>query len=197
MMIAAPFVYVVLRRFPHHRKHSAVLGFPILLASLIGASFANTIPQLFLTQGVLYSIGGSIHYYPVFLYLDEWFVARKGFAYGVVWAGASTSGVIIPLLMEWLLEKYGFRIALRVWALMSTVLTVPALWVLKGRLPPDYSIENSKVELGFLKSSAFWILETANFFQALGYYMPSVYLPCGFMLSEYVAGCYSTLVWLT
>lgn len=179
MYLAAPILFPLFRRLPNWRKPLSILGFLILTTALIGASFANTIPQLLATQGVMYGIGGCIHYYPVFLYLDEWWIARKGFAYGVVWAGGSASGVAIPLIMQWLLSSYGYRTALRVWAVAQFVLTVPALFWLKGRLPSQHaSTGRRKVDMGFLRSKAFWVLQTGNVLCSLGFYMPSLYLPC-------------------
>lgn len=35
--------------------------------------------------GVGYAIGAGLAYAPTILFLDEWFVVRKGFAYGVMW----------------------------------------------------------------------------------------------------------------
>lgn len=62
---------------------------------MILASFANTVGQLIVTQGVLFAIGGSLVYSPAFLYLDQWFVRKKGLAYGVMWAGAGASGTYL------------------------------------------------------------------------------------------------------
>lgn len=50
--------------------------------------------------------------------IDEWFVRRKGFAFGLMWAGTGTSGIVVPFLLEWLLNDYGYQTALRVWALI-------------------------------------------------------------------------------
>lgn len=33
-------------------------------------------------------------------------------------AGTGTAGIIVPFLMQWLLDSYGFRTALRVWAVV-------------------------------------------------------------------------------
>ena len=179
MYLSAPIVYITLRKFPQWRKRCSVIGFIILLSSLISASFADTIPQLLATQGVAYAIGGSLHYFPVFIYLDEWFVARKGLAYGIVWAGGATSGVATPQVLQWILEAYGFRTALRIWAIVSAVLTFPALCYMKGRLPDQHaSTCPQSTEFGFLKSGAFWVLELGNMSQSLGFFMPSLYLPC-------------------
>ncbi|KAH8883101.1 MFS monocarboxylate transporter [Thozetella sp. PMI_491] len=178
MYFSAPIVYTLLRKFPKFRKPSAAIGFVVLLASLIGASFANSVTQLLLTQGVLYGIGGTFHYFPAFLYLDEWFIQRKGLAYGVLNGGGGAAGVVIPLLMQWILSNWGFRTALRTWVVITIVLTTPAVMWLKPRLPDQHAHQGpQKVELGFFKSRAFWILQTGNIISSLGYFMPSLYMP--------------------
>ena len=40
---------------------------------------------MIVTQGVLYALGGTLLYTPTVTFLDEWFVKRKGFAYGIMW----------------------------------------------------------------------------------------------------------------
>lgn len=178
MYFSAPVVYSVLRKFPHHRKACSVVGFLILLAGLVGASFARTVPQLLATQGVLYAIGGSIHYFPAFLYLDEWFIQRRGLAYGIVWAGGAASGVAIPLVMDWVLSHWGFRTALRTWAVVSVVVTTPALVFMRGRLPDQHAdMGPQRLEMRFVLSPAFWVLQAGNIVQGLGYFMPGLYLP--------------------
>ncbi|KAH8907614.1 putative MFS monocarboxylate transporter [Coniochaeta sp. PMI_546] len=178
MYFAAPVVYGVLRKFPHYRKACSVVGYIILLAGLICASFAQNVPQLLATQGVLYAIGGSIHYFPAFLYLDEWFIQRRGLAYGTVWAGGAASGVAIPLTMDWILTNWGFRTALRTWTITSVILTTPALLYMKGRLPDQHAdMGPQKLEMRFVQSPAFWVLQAGNIIQGLGYFMPGLYLP--------------------
>lgn len=178
MYFAAPIIYALLRKYPKYRKACSVIGFIILLAGLIGASFATSVTQLLATQGVLYAVGGSIHYFPAFLYLDEWFVQRRGLAYGIVWAGTGTSGIAIPLTMEWIMANWGFRTALRAWAVITVVLTTPALVFMKGRLADRHaSTGPQRLEVGFLASPAFWVLQAGNIIQCLGYFMPSLYMP--------------------
>ncbi|PNS14156.1 hypothetical protein CAC42_6669 [Sphaceloma murrayae] len=178
MYFGAPIVYTILRAYPWLRKPSCILGFVVLEVGLVSASFADTLPQLLATQGILYAIGGSMHYFPAFLYLDEWFFARKGLAYGTVWAGAGCAGVALPLTLEWILSTYSFRTALRAWALVSLILTTPAIFFLKGRLPVQHaSTGPQRVETGFLKSRAFWILQGGNIVQGLGYFLPTLYMP--------------------
>ncbi|KAH8801393.1 putative MFS monocarboxylate transporter [Xylogone sp. PMI_703] len=178
MYCTSPFVYGLLRRFPNHRKACCVTGFIILLSSLVGASFASTIPQLLATQGVLYAIGGSLQYFPTYLYLNDWFIQRRGTAYGVFIAGGGAAGVVIPFVMEWLLSNWGFRVTLRVWAIVSVVFTAPVFFFLKTRIPGSYASRlPSRSEFKFLQSPVFWLLFIGNVVQSLGYFMPTLYLP--------------------
>lgn len=71
--------------WPRLADRSKWAGLPLMAAGLIGASFANTVRDLILTQGVLFGIGGAVVYFPVLVFMDEWFIKRKGFAYGIMW----------------------------------------------------------------------------------------------------------------
>ena len=55
-------------------------------------------------------------------------------------------------------------------------MTVPLLYYMKPRIPLATSMHPRKVSLAFLKLLSFWMLQTGNFFQSLGYFLPSVYL---------------------
>lgn len=83
-MIGVP-LSAAYNRWPRFANQSKWAGVPIMAISLIAASFANEIRYLILTQGVLYAIGGAAVYCPALIFLDEWFIRRKGFAYGVMW----------------------------------------------------------------------------------------------------------------
>lgn len=140
------------------------------------SSFCNTVPQLVATQGLLYGIGGSMAYSPIIQFLDEWFVARRGFAYGIMWAGTGLGGVFIPFLLQFLLDKFGFRVALRVWTALLFSVSIPLVWVLKPRLPIAATVR-VRMSLKFLKDRTFWVLQTGSALQGLGFFMPSLYLP--------------------
>lgn len=130
--------------------------------------------------------------------MDEWFVKKKGLAFGVMWvriltgslpgdikynelmhdqAGTGLGGVIIPILLQFLLNKYGFRTTLRIWSAVLFVATAPLILYLKPRLPIAQSSANRKHDFSFLKSRTFLILQAGNVFEGLGYFVPSIYLP--------------------
>ncbi|KAG9521468.1 putative MFS monocarboxylate transporter, partial [Aureobasidium melanogenum] len=178
MYVSAPFWFIVLKMNPRFRRPSVFVGFVVMIASLVGASFAKSVSQLIATQGVLYAIGASMHYYPLFIYLDEWFVLRRNFAFGCICAACGAGGVIIPFALDWVLRTYGFRTALRTWAVVAVVLTTPAIYFMKPRLPVRHhtNVGPQRVEIGYLKSRTFWVLQCASIIQGLGFFLPSVYL---------------------
>ena len=106
----------MLQRWPSQRKSVSLVGLGIIAVALVAASFAEHVFHLIFTQGALYGVGGAMMYNPFIFYLDEWFIERKGLAYGIFWAGAGLCSAIIPFVMEWALSEYGFRMTLRVWA---------------------------------------------------------------------------------
>ena len=118
MFMPAPLVPLTLQRYPQAAKPCIVAGIVILTTALIAASFCNTVNGLIATQGVVYAIGGVIGYFPGMQWINEWFIARRATAFAFVWAGAPLSGCITPFVMHWLLESYGYRTALRSYAVV-------------------------------------------------------------------------------
>lgn len=85
MYMAGLVLFPAYKTWPSLADRSKWAGLPIMAAALIGASFANKVSDLILTQGILFAIGGSIVYFPVLVFVDEWFIEKKGFAFGIMW----------------------------------------------------------------------------------------------------------------
>src|SRR5271167_1272429 len=69
-------------------------------------SFAKTLASLILTQGIMYGVGFLIFYYPILSMVDEFWVTRRGMAYGLLCSASGASGSIMPLVIQALLRKY-------------------------------------------------------------------------------------------
>ncbi|KAM6481468.1 major facilitator superfamily domain-containing protein [Trichoderma sp. SZMC 28011] len=177
MYLSAPFVFPLMRLYPKQNRYGPLAGLLIMCAALALSSFAQTVWHLILTQGVLFAIGGSICYGPCILYMDEWFVKRKGIAFGTMWAGTGLGGFAIPLLLEFLLGRYGLRTTLRIWAVALFVLTIPVVYFIKPRLPVSVKSNYKPFKLGFLLDRSFLMYQAANIVEALGFFMPGLYLP--------------------
>src|ERR1700761_6433881 len=171
MYLSSPFVFAALKKWPKFRRPSVIVGLFIMCIALAGSSFSQSIAHLILSQGILYAIGGSLAYCPTIIFVDEWFIKKKGFAYGVMWAGTGVAGVFLPLVIQWLLSAYGFRTALRVWSLSLFILTAPLLYFVKPRLPVSQAAHDRRqrrlFDLRFLKDSDFLIMHFCNILEAL------------------------------
>lgn len=76
--------------------------------------------------------------------------------------------------MDAALKAYGFRVALRGYAVIVFVLSAPALYFIKPRLPPT---RVRRFDFSFLLKPDFLIFELANIVQSAGYFLPAIYLP--------------------
>lgn len=177
MYLDMPIIFALQRRFPRATVYCPLVGLTAMCLTLATSSFSQTTTHLIATQGVLYAIFGSVTYAPCILYLEEWFVRRKGFAYGVMWAGTGTGGFALPLLMEHFLGQYGFRTTLRIWAVVVFVLTAPLTFFIKPRLPISANTHTKPYKLRFLLQPTFLLYQTASIVEAAGYFLPTIYLP--------------------
>ncbi len=94
-----------------------------------------------------------------------------------MWAGTGVSGLIVPLVMSWGLERFGFRTMLRAWAILLVLLSTPLLYFVKPRLPVLQTNARRKVSYAFVLSPTFLLLQVGNILEGLGYFIPSIYLP--------------------
>lgn len=177
MYLMQPIIFTLLTRYPRMRRFCGPAGLCIAVLALVLSSFATSVWQLILTQGVLCAIGSGMLFAPTTLYLDEWFVTRKGMAYGVMWTGKNVAGVVMPFIMSALLDKYGPSTTLKAWAVSLSLMTAPLLFFLKPRVPLSaISSGRRSICWDFLNHSTFWVLQAGNIIQSFGYFLPSTYL---------------------
>ncbi|KAF5340127.1 hypothetical protein D9758_013148 [Tetrapyrgos nigripes] len=205
MYCSSPFLDPLITRYPYYRQTAMRIGAVICAAALFGASWARSVPQLLVLQGVIYAIGGSLLYYPTLSYLNSWFLVRRGLANGVVFAGTSTGGVLLPLVIPRLLQRYGSRVVLRWLGVSVGVGLIPGMIWIKPRVPErvgprppsrapsapsrrtrssaDASVYERVKECfrqrlsWWFSRSSFLVLLAANTVQGFGYYMPLIWLP--------------------
>ncbi|GAW14682.1 hypothetical protein ANO14919_040850 [Xylariales sp. No.14919] len=176
IFLGTPFATPLVKRYHAWRQWTIVAGCTLCAASLVGASFTDSVAGLIATQGTLYGIGVLVVYAPLVSLINEWFIDRRGFAYGIVFAGGGVSGVGLPFLVEWLLASYGYHTTLRIIAVAQVVLLAPVLPFVKPRVASSSS-ETTGTEVDFLRQPTFWLLMASNIFQGFAYYIPFLYLP--------------------
>ncbi|KIW01107.1 uncharacterized protein PV09_07395 [Verruconis gallopava] len=173
--IAAPIVIPFIRRYSMYRCQMIWFGWPVCLLALVAGSFARSLPTLIVTQGVMYGVGFTIFYYPIISMVNDYWITRRGLAYGILCSASGVSGAIMPFCINGLLRKYGYPTTLRAVAVGLFVCTAPLIFFLKGRTPEDGTA--SRTDWSFLKVPRFWIYSISNFAMGLGYFFPSIYMP--------------------
>ncbi|KAH9947007.1 major facilitator superfamily domain-containing protein [Amylocystis lapponica] len=157
-------------RYPDYVKPAMWVGLGLFCLSLLASSFATKVWQLILFQGIGVGVGGGLLYWPIALYLPQWFVVRQGLASGLIFSGSGAGGFLFPLLLDVMLEHIGVQWALRIWTLATTILSGIALLGVNPRLPvPRYTSEHRRPrvippQLDFLKSTLFWAFVALSFF---------------------------------
>ncbi|KAJ5183883.1 hypothetical protein N7492_001499 [Penicillium capsulatum] len=172
-----PMAFVLLQTIPRLKLWAAPIGFVIMCLALSLSSFATSTTHLIVSQGVAYGIGASLAYAPTIVFMDDWFVRRKGLAFGIMWAGTGLSGVILPIVLQWMLNEFGHKTALRAWAIVLLVLGGPLLYFLRPRLPISRVSHARPLDFRFLWQTTFIVYETGNILEAMGYFLPTIYLP--------------------
>lgn len=124
MYLTMPIFLWGFQRWPRARQWSMYASLPLVTVSLIGASFAETVPQLLACQGILYALAGNALVMPTINFINEWFVRKKGLAIGIAIAGDGVGGIVMPLLLQALLGRLGFR-----WVSISNVKSVNGLTI--------------------------------------------------------------------
>ena len=120
----SPFIGRALDRVPIKRIMIAgavcvSVGFGLL-------SQISAIWQYYLVLGTLLGIGGSLMGGLASSKLvANWFVARRGTAFGIATVGISLSGLMMPTAATWLIATVGWRGGFGVYGLCTLVMVVP------------------------------------------------------------------------
>lgn len=183
--LGMPFTSAIAIKWPQHRRKMCAMGWSLCIGALAAASLATGVDQLLMFQGLLYGVGWVVCYTPFLFILNEWWVARRGFAYGLLFAASGVSGLIIPIVLDSILENYGFRSALRTYGVMIVIISGPGLFLIQHRHPPSHhEDQNEKAQTGiiealkpFVANFHFPLLAAAVFVQGLGFFIPNIWVP--------------------
>ena len=104
-------------------------------------------------------------------------MTRRGMAFGVVTSAAGASGTAMPLIIEALLDEYGYRTTPRAIALAMVALTGPLIPLIKSSLPPSPASAVTRTDRSIASKPLFLAYCFATLAQGLGFFMPSLFLP--------------------
>lgn len=86
--IAAPFSAALVKRFPQYQRHFIWVGWALCIIALGTGSLTSQLGGLIATQGLMYGLGFVILYWPIMNMVNEWWIVRKGFAFGLISSAA-------------------------------------------------------------------------------------------------------------
>ncbi len=87
-------------------------------------SQATTVWHLYLFFGVMVSFAMSGTFVPLISTVARWFSKRRALMTGIVLAGMGSGTMIVPLLVGWLIDNYGWRASFVIFGWISLVFIV-------------------------------------------------------------------------
>lgn len=105
-----------------------VVGAALLAAGLVLLSRAETLLEAGFIYGGVISIGSvMVGTLPALTLVSNWYEERRGRALGIVSAGTTASGLLLPPLAAWLIGLYGWRQAFLVLGVGAAAISIPFL----------------------------------------------------------------------
>ncbi|KAI9291393.1 MFS general substrate transporter [Neoconidiobolus thromboides FSU 785] len=151
-------------------RNSILIGSVIYALGLLLASFSSEVWHLFLTQGVMVGIGGAIAFVPAVSAPAQWFRKYIGLATGIAVAGSGIGGLALSPITQVVLDKLGFRWALRVQAIVSIVILTITAFFIKPRVVSQN--KGSWFDFSKFKNRKFLALFFGGFLCSFGYLVP-------------------------
>ena len=163
-------------------KKIMMIGGVIFSLGLFSISFIQSSLSLLLIYATLLAIGGpALGNLSVTKLVANWFESNAGMALGIAAIGISFSGVVLPILVDPLIEMIGWRNVYMVFGLIVIFLLIPIVRYLvidtpeeigqyKDNLPDQPVLDSSQglMEIkDFFKHGIFWIISLAFAFQFL------------------------------
>ncbi|HQX77318.1 MAG TPA: MFS transporter [Steroidobacteraceae bacterium] len=108
--------------------------------SLIAVS--RNVWEFILVFGLLMSVGATL-LGPIGAntIVARWFAQRRGRALGITAIGTSLGGLLVPLLLQTLIDAYGWRIACLWMAAIALLLLLPPIWLVVRNRPADLGLQ--------------------------------------------------------
>ncbi|EGN95870.1 hypothetical protein SERLA73DRAFT_187115 [Serpula lacrymans var. lacrymans S7.3] len=154
-----------------------VPGSILLVFGLMMTSLCKEYYQFFLAQGLVFGIGSAMVFYPALSAITHWYLKRRGTMMGLTTAGSSLGGVVFPIVLNKLIPAVGFPWAVRVVAFICLAFLIPAIYLIKGRLPRrQFAGFGSLLDFGGLKDPVYLLFLVGSFVTVLGTYNPYYYI---------------------
>ncbi|KAK0941307.1 hypothetical protein LTR29_007151 [Friedmanniomyces endolithicus] len=149
-------------------KTTLFIGIAFETASLIGASFAWAIWQLFLSQGICFGIGMGFLFVGSVGIVPQWFTTKRSLANGFATSGSGLGGLIYSLAAGAMIKTIGLAWAFRVLGIVALAVNSICAILLKDR---NKIIGASQLafDVKLFKRPEYVLLNMYGFFSLLAY----------------------------
>ncbi|TID27635.1 MFS general substrate transporter [Venturia nashicola] len=130
-LLISPVVMIATRKFG--TRTTLFIGILFETVSLVGASFASKIWQLFLSQGICFGWGMGFLFVGSVGIIPQWFALRRSLANGIATAGAGVFGMVYSLATEAMIESLGLAWAFRILGIVSFAVNFTCAIIVRDR----------------------------------------------------------------
>ncbi|KAH6654156.1 major facilitator superfamily domain-containing protein [Truncatella angustata] len=156
-------------------RWSTLIGVIIFgLGNVLSGFTVDNVAGLFIGTGVSYGVGASLMYTNCNSLPAQWFNTRLGTANGIVKVGGGIGGIVLALLFQVVIAKFGIAWAFRILGFLSLATGVPAALLIKERIPAH---PTPGIQWSLLKNPPFAFLCAAGASGAFALFVPSFFLP--------------------
>lgn len=153
------------------------LGSALIVATMMTLGSCTEYWHFVLCFGVCGGIGASLVFTPAIAAVGHFFLQKRGIATGIAAGGGAIGGIMIPLVLENLLDKIDLVWTTRAIALIFLLSLGVACILTRSRLPTKpASKKNILPDLRILHDLSFCLTALAVFFVEWGLFIPIAYI---------------------
>ncbi|KAL3484688.1 MFS monocarboxylate transporter [Aspergillus germanicus] len=143
---------------------------------LMMASLASQYYQFILSQSICSPLGASMVLYCSFNCVATWFRKKRALAIGITASGSSLGGVVMPVLVDHIINRHGFGWAMRICAFFMLGLLAVANLTVRSRLRPKPTALTLASYFKGFSDEPFVLMALASFFYSMGMFIPITYM---------------------
>eukprot|EP00127_Corallochytrium_limacisporum_P002824 Clim_evm3s142 gene=Clim_evmTU3s142 len=147
-----------------------IVGSTVISIGLIGCSFSTNVWELYLFFGLTVGMGLSMLLYPGSYVVIQWYRKKKAMMLGFALGSTGVGGFIYNIVAALLIERYDWRIALRLTVLWVMFFTAVGVLLIRDRVPPKKV--PTRIDWYLFKDARFVLMFMCNTFFSFGYAAP-------------------------
>lgn len=168
LLLVSPIATLAVNRYGI--RPTMFCGVILETASLLLASIATQIWQLFLTQGVLFGAGLGLLFIPTAAVVPQWFTTKRSLASGISLSGAGLGGAVYSLVAAAIIQNLSLEYAFRILAILAFVVNTTCTWLIRDR-STNGGPKQKVFDGSFLKRYEYLLLLGFSGFTMLGYFV--------------------------